>query len=79
MLSPDQLRDVDEQLLAYLSEGRITPAYGRERLEEEHGDDMDYSRSYVQQRLARLVEHSHAENLYGVGLYELVNDPREEA
>jgi hypothetical protein len=52
----------------------VTPVYCRRRL----ADDLDeYSRGYVQERLARLVEHGHAANLRGCGLYELVNDPRE--
>ncbi|OIB59401.1 hypothetical protein BBD46_01515 [Natrialba sp. SSL1] len=73
MLTAADLRDVDEQLLEYLEEGRVTPRYARERLEE----DLDeYSRGYVQQRLARLEEHQHVENLLGLGLYELVDDPR---
>jgi len=67
---------MDRQLLAYLTEGRVTPAYARARLDDE--DLGDYSRGYVQQRLKRLEEHSHASNLYDSGLYELVDDPREE-
>jgi len=75
-LKDDDLREVDEQLLDYLEDGRITPAYARLRLK----DDVDeYSRGYVQQRLSRLEEHQHVENLYDVGLYELVEDPRGEA
>lgn len=75
MLEGDDLRDVDEALLRYLSEGRVTPAYARARLEED--DIGEYSRGYVQQRLSRLEEHGHAKNLGG-GLYELVDDPRDE-
>ncbi|WP_436933709.1 hypothetical protein [Halovenus marina] len=76
MLNPGDLNEMDRQLLAYLSDGRVTPAYARARLDDE--DVGDYSRGYVQQRLARLVEHSHATNLYDTGLYELVDDPRED-
>lgn len=75
MLSPDDLRAVDERLLDYLADGRVTPAYARVRLERD--DVGEYSRGYVQQRLARFVEHDHAQNLYETGLYELVDDPRE--
>jgi len=76
MLDPDDLREVDEEIVVYLAEGRVTPAYARARLA---ADDVgDYSRGYVQQRLARLEEHSHVQNLYETGLYELVDDPREE-
>jgi len=76
MLDPGDLNDMDRHLLDYLSEGRVTPAYARARL----GDDDvgEYSRGYVQQRLKRLEEHSHANNLFGTGLYELVDDPRED-
>lgn len=74
MLRPDDLIEIDEQLLEYLREGRLTPNYARIRLRE---DVDDYSRGYVQQRLARLVEHSHVENLRDCGLYELKDDPRD--
>lgn len=77
MLDPSDLRSVDEEILGYLTEGRVTPAYVRERLIEDGVDE--YSRGYVQQRLARLVEHDHAANLYDTGLYELVDDPRDQA
>ena len=75
MLSSGDLRDVDERLLDYLREGRVTPAHARERVMSDDGEE--YSRGYVQQRLSRLEEHGHATNLGG-GLYELVEDPREE-
>jgi hypothetical protein len=75
MLTDDDLRDIDKTLLTYLVEGRISPAYGRKRLEEE--GEGEYSRGYVQQRLARFEEHGHLTNLYGVGLYELDQDPRD--
>lgn len=75
MLTEDDLRDVDVHIVNYLAEGRVTPAYARVRLREE--DVGDYSRGYVQQRLARLEEHEHVQNLYDIGLYELVEDPRE--
>lgn len=74
MLDPDQLREIDRTLLSYLDEGRVTPGYCNARLED---NGEDYSRGYVQERLARLVEHRHAENLYSTGLYELIDDPRE--
>lgn len=77
MLDPDDLRNVDRQLLAYLTEGRVTPVYARKRLKDD--EVGEYSRGYVQQRLARLVEHGHAINQGEAGLYELVDDPREDA
>jgi len=73
VLGPDELRAVDDLLLDYLHEGRVTPAHARERLTSDTGEE--YSRGYIQQRLSRLEEHSHATNLGG-GLYELVDDPR---
>ncbi|MFW6434825.1 MAG: hypothetical protein ACOCY1_00445 [Halovenus sp.] len=76
MLNPGDLNEMDRQLLTYLSEGRVTPAYARARLDDD--GIGDYSRGYVQQRLKRLEEHSHATNLFGTGLYELTDDPREE-
>lgn len=74
MLNSEDLIEIDEQLLDYLCEGRVTPNYARMRLVE---DVKDYSRGYVQQRLKRLVEHGHVVNLLDSGLYELVDDPRE--
>lgn len=75
MLEDDDLREVDRRILAYLSERTITPAYARKRLTNA---GEEYSRGYVQQRLARLEEHDHVENLLDSGLYELVDDPRED-
>lgn len=75
MLDPDQLRAIDERILSYLRDGRVTPAYARARVNDEM--DADYSRGYVQQRLARFEEHSHVVNLLGTGLYELRDDPAE--
>lgn len=75
MLTDGDLSEMDRQLLGYLSDGRLTPTYAKERLQDQ--DVGDYSRGYIQQRLARLAEHGHARNLYETGLYELVNDPRE--
>lgn len=75
MLDPSDLREIDQTILTYLRDGRVTPAYARVRINNEQGED--YSRGYVQQRLARLEEHSHVENLLDTGLYELVDDPAE--
>lgn len=75
VLENDDLRDVDQTILSYMDDGRVTPVYCRKQLAN---DGMDYSRGYVQERLSRLVEHNHAENLLGTGLYELTNDPRED-
>ncbi|WP_330633652.1 hypothetical protein [Halocatena halophila] len=75
MLNSDDLRDVDRTLLDYLNEGRVTPVYCTNRLVEE---GQEYSRGYVRDRLARFVDHDHAQNLMDTGLYELVEDPRDE-
>lgn len=75
MLNPDELRDVDCTLLDYLNEGRVTPVYCKKRLE---GTGKEYSRGYVHERLTRFVEHDIAQNLMDIGLYELVEDPRDE-
>ena len=74
MLDAEDLREIDERILNYLDEGRVTPAYAKKRLTKEW---EEYSRGYVQQRLGRLEEHSHVQNLLDSGLYELVEDPRE--
>ena len=79
MLSDGDLNKVDRALLDYLDDGRVTPAYARARLASDGVGKGDYSRGYVQQKLKRFEEHSHAANLFETGLYELVDDPREEA
>ena len=68
-LDPDQLNPTDQAILEELAEGRCTPAY----IAGKH----DYSSGNVRNRLTRLVEHGHVESLGG-GLYELVDDPRNE-
>lgn len=73
-LSDDDLRDVDGDLLDYLTEGRVTPVYARERMLDE--DLREVTSTYLGQRLKRLTEHGYARNLYDTGLYELVDDPR---
>ena len=73
-LDDEGLREVDRALLDYLAEGRVTPVYARDRLADEGRNEV--TSAYLGQRLKRLVEHGHAENLYDVGLYELVEDPR---
>lgn len=75
-LDEDDLREVDRLLLAYLSDGRVTPVYARERMVDEGHDEV--TGAYLGQRLKRLVEHDHVRNLYDTGLYELVTDPRDD-
>jgi hypothetical protein len=72
-LNPDNLRDVDTDILEYLRDGRVTPAYARDRMEAEGRREV--TSTYIGQRLQRLEEHDHTTNLYNTGLYELVNDP----
>jgi len=74
-LDVGDLRDVDRDLLAYLREGRVTPAYARDRMADE--EKREVTSTYLGQRLQRLEEHDHVENLYDDGLYELINDPVE--
>lgn len=71
-LSEDNLRDIDRELLDYLREGRVTPAYARKRLADETGQEV--TGAYIGQRLQRFEEHGHVENLYDVGLYALRED-----
>jgi hypothetical protein len=72
-LDAADLRDVDRDLLAYLREGRVTPAYARDRMVDE--GKREVTSTYLGQRLQRLEEHDHVRNLYQNGLYELVDDP----
>jgi len=76
-LTPEDLREVDELLLDFLREGRVTPVYARERLVDD-GHRESITEQYCGQRLQRLVEHEHVQNLYETGLYELLEDPRRE-
>jgi len=69
MLDTDDLAPVDEEILAMLQDGRVTAPF----VAHESG----YNIQYIRDRLARLVEHNHAIKVYD-GLYELVDDPREE-
>ena len=75
-LEPRRLNDIDEAILAILSEGRATPALVRTLIEEQQGDVP--SRSYIGQRMVRLAEHGHLANVRDSGVYELVSDPRED-
>lgn len=68
VLSSDQLTDTDDQILSMMQEGRVTAPFVAE--------EIGASQEYIRSRLRRLVEHDHARKVYK-GLYELVNDPRE--
>lgn len=63
------LNPTDNAALDMLAEGRCTPAY----IASEKG----YSRGNVKNRLDRLVEHGYVKRVHR-GLYELVEDPREQ-
>ena len=69
MLQPDDLGPADEALLDLLRAGRVTAPFA--------ADETGYSLQYVRDRLRRLVEHGNARKVYE-GLYELVEDPRDE-
>jgi len=70
VLTEEDLNGTDRVILEELHRGRATPALVAER--------QDLGRSYVSQRLIRLREHGHVTELVR-GLYELVDDPREDA
>jgi DNA-binding MarR family transcriptional regulator len=72
MLEPRQLNDADEQILdVLLADGsRLRPTHIAE--------DAALDRSYVSQRLKRLVEHGHVARPRS-GLYVIADDPREDA
>ena len=73
-LPPEKLNDADRVILDILQEGRATPTLVR-RILEDRGND--YSRQYISQRITRLTEHGHLENLHDTGVYSIVDDPRE--
>ena len=69
VLEPRQLNEADREILDELHVGRASPSY----LSEQTGVEQ----TYINQRLRRLDEHGHVENL-ARGLWELVDDPRDE-
>ncbi|RLM67615.1 type IV toxin-antitoxin system AbiEi family antitoxin domain-containing protein [Halorubrum sp. Atlit-26R] len=70
VLTPADLNDTDDAVLDVLRSGRVTPQYA--------ADEMGVSRTYASERLKRLVEHNHVEKV-APGLYELIDDPRDDA
>lgn len=68
MPAPD-LNDTDLTILDMLAEGRNVPA--------NIGDELDVSRQYIHQRMKILETADYIRNI-GRGVYELVEDPREE-
>jgi len=72
-LTEDELNGLDEKILDVLTDGRATPTLIKMILEER---GTEVSRQYINQRMKRLSEHDHIENLFDTGVYELVIDPR---
>ena len=72
MLESRQLNETDRQILGFMASdgGRVTPSWVAE--------ETDNKRAYVSQRLKRLKEHGHVAQPHR-GLWELIDDPREEA
>lgn len=70
MLEPNQLNDADRAILEFMSQDgdRVTPSFL-----EQH---IDWSRSYISQRLKRLGEHGHLSQP-ATGLWVLEHDPRD--
>jgi aminopeptidase-like protein len=69
MLDEDDLGPADEALLDMLRDGRVIAPFV--------ADETGYSLQYVRDRLGRMVEHGNVQKVYE-GLYELVEDPRDE-
>jgi predicted ArsR family transcriptional regulator len=63
------LEEIDERILDVLSEGRNSP--------KNIADRLDVSRQYVHKRLKLLRAADHVETIGG-GIYELVDDPRDD-
>ncbi|KYH24906.1 hypothetical protein HAPAU_29980 [Halalkalicoccus paucihalophilus] len=76
-LATSDLNKLDNEILDCLQEGRATPTLIK-RLLEQAGTREEVSRQYVNQRLKRLSEHEHVNNILETGVYELVDDPRNE-
>lgn len=77
VLDDDQLNDLDRAILQYLdNEGRATPRVIQQALES-RGQNPGV-RQNVNSRLTRLAEHGHLKNVYDAGLYELIDDPRDD-
>lgn len=70
MLDEDDLAPVDEAILNMLQGGRITAPFV--------ADETGYNVQYVRDQLTRMVEHRNVRKVYD-GLYDIVEDPREEA
>jgi uncharacterized membrane protein len=69
-MEPDELNDSDRRILDALADGRCTPAALM--------DWSGLSKQTVHSRLNTLVAAGHVEKVHESGLYELIDDPREE-
>jgi len=69
-MEPEELLASDQQILDALAEGRCTPAF--------LVDITGFSKPTIHSRLNVLVAAGHVEKIHPSGLYELVDDPREE-
>lgn len=72
-LTEEDLNELDGEILDMLADGRATPTLLKKMFEE---NGTEVSRQYVNQRLKRLSEHNHINNLFDTGVYELTTDPR---
>ena len=72
-LEEDELNDLDDRILDALANGRATPTLLKKIFQK---DGTDVSRQYINQRMKRLSEHDHIDNLFDTGVYELISDPR---
>ena len=72
-LEEDELNELDDRILNALANGRATPTLLKKIFEK---DGTDVSRQYINQRMKRLSEHDHIDNLFDTGVYELISDPR---
>jgi predicted HTH transcriptional regulator len=68
-LTEDDLSPAQKQSLELLREGRVTAPFVAEQ--------ADYSLQYIREELTDLVKHGHVSKIHD-GLYELVDDPRED-
>jgi DNA-binding IclR family transcriptional regulator len=66
----EELLPSDQQILDALADGRCTPAF--------LVDITGLSKPTIHSRLNVLVAADHVEKIHDSGLYELVDDPREE-
>jgi Fe2+ or Zn2+ uptake regulation protein len=69
-MEPEELNESDYKILEVLREGRATPAALK--------DWTGRSGQTVHNRLGRLVAAGHVEKVHESGLYELVDDPRQD-